>query len=1016
MAPGKTGEPPSKRQRTAFKEDRYDELKAAQHAQRTGDILSTPALRAAFDAILEPNRVSGADRKRIEASLKNVKVSLDRLKKKKMRIDSPYTRNTLLRTAEGAKCESLFRGDWSEELVVVCAPPVQVNVVGSFLLGFSSGLEADIAVEMPSDIFESRDYLNYRYHDKRMLYLIYLARHFAKTEEDKWCNVSLSAKCLNGDRTKPVLSVSDADHPDVKIYLIPSYARGAFEEKKLSDDRRNIRPVQVPSVVSNREEATPAYNASVLMDSTFVTTLQFLHAATAGVSAFSETVWLLQAWCLRHRLPWRKTVTAAILADIITKGIAPRRASREQLLRCAFNSIRDGILKNLRLGGVLASASFGAALLERCEDSAMSALRAVESRTGAEDPWFGILPYLFSSARGKKVAARPLSTFFDGFIRISPDKDNDLPDDSEVQLVLNKTLVETGRVKRIEKLRSDLYGVLLNSATDIIRKVDICQNEADVDVFKAFWGEKAGLRRFKDGKIVQSLVWEGGLDTLDQMCEYAFEKYFDGVVVHVMVADLEHAAGIHEQDTSSGRAIAAFDELAKTLRSIEGLPLTIRAVHATSAHLRRCGAYPPRPSQSSRFIEPLDIVASFETSGAWPDDPVAISAAKAAFYVALKGALAERGMRSKATISFLEISLAGFVFRLRIRVDKEKALLVEGSENADALVWETEQRVQHQDNIKHLGNPLIGSVARVAKRWLNCHLLLSQMGKRADELVEILVAAVMSRPDLAVRKSVMGYFCQFLHLLSEFPWEACPLTLLLRDREKTGSALQDDEDFEAELSDFLARGQRRFSTRADGQLALTVYSAWSGEHDDAATWFPKQHCPERVIVKRLIATARSALAFIEAQLADTSKATSFRTLFQTPTHEYDGVLALAPEQTPLQVGKLGRFSGRGAAIVGVDSVEMLRAELERRLGKYALFLAERVGRPFIYVVWRPAAFAEVKFSLREAPFRKPIGDEGVLRPCREEIVREIRRIGLGFVVEVRYPKEEASRSNVDGEE
>lgn len=1009
MAPGQKGsEPPPKRQRIGGPVAKYSELNAVQHAQHTGDALSAPALSTALDSLLKSKRVSDTDRKRIEVALKNVKTSLDNLQKKKiMQVDSAITRNVLRRAAKGMHPEVLFRGDQYQDLKLACTAPERVNVVGSFLLGYSSGLAADIAVQMPSDLFESKDYLNHRYHDKRLLYLIYLARHFCKTEQDNWSDVSLVTKYLNGDEAKPVLCVSHVEQPDVSICIIPSYADGVFKEKKLGDDRCNLRIAKTTSVVERSEDATLAYNASIAMDSKFVDSLQSLHLAVTGVPAFADTVLLLEAWCVRHRLLNGKVFLGAVLADIINKGVAPRRASREHLLRCALNSIRGGILAKLMLSGVRLCASMDTAFLQRCQDCATIALRTIESKTATKDPWFGILPYLFSMARGGKTCPRPLSTLFDGFVRVSPVAGAEIPSERELRFVLHHTLIATGRVKSVEKLNEGLFGIQIQSADDVRRMVDTCAEKSMIPMFKGFWGEKAGLRRFKDGRILEALVWSGGLGTLNEMCTYAFQKFFgDEVQTKVILGDIEDAAGIDEHDVTSNRAIAVYDELATLLRSIEGLPLGIRAVHAASAHLRRCGAYPIRSKRSRSFVEPLDIVASFETSGAWPDDPVAISAAKAAFYVALKSALAEKGLHSKVTISFLEIALAGFVFRLRIRVDKEKKALPKGSEDVDALTWETEKRAIHHDSIKHVGNSLIGNVARIAKRWLSSHLLLSQMGKRRDELVEVLVATIMSRPELSQRNSAMSYFCQFLHLLAEFPWEACPLTLLSRDQDQAGDVLKNQEQFYLEREQFIECAQLRFAEKSDGQLPFTIYNAWNDDKDDVETWFSKRHCPERVIAERIVATARSSLRFIEMHLLDPTSASSLRTIFETPVDAYDAILDLDSAQTPFgDCGRKSRFWRHGSDVVGLDPIQKLRDELQRRLGTFALFLAENMGRSKIFVVWRPSASSDVKFSLREAPFREPADDGGpFLKPSREELVEEMCKIGQGFVVGVRFPK------------
>lgn len=1001
MAPGRpdSHERPYKRQRTALSDDRYVELEAVQSAQRRGDALSDPALSAALDKLVASRRDSDSVRKKVEIVLKLAKVSLDSLPKKKtMQVDSPVTRNTLRKVARGVKLDSLFQAEGFEQLSVVCRPPTKVNVVGSFLLGYSSGCMADVAVEMPSDIFQAKDYLNYRYHDKRLVYLIYLARHFVKMEGDKWSVVSLTTSYLNDNTAKPVLCVSHSDTPEIIIRLIPTYAEGVFEKSRLAGNRCNIRPAGSSSVVEDPMKATALYNASIAVDFTLVPSLQMLHAAAAGAPAFADTVLLLSAWCHRHRLRMGNFHMAAVLAGLFSKGIVPPRASREHMLRCALRFIARGILRELEISGLRLCAGMDEGLLKRCEITASDALFIIESKIAAEDPWFGIIPYLFVTARGSKCFPKPLPTLFDGFIRVSRNERATGPNEKDVLVVLNCALVNTGRATRIECLTRDLFGLTLKSEEATLRKVDKRPEGWGTESFKNFWGEKAGLRRFKDGRIVESLIWSGGPETLNDITNYACHRHFGKALAVEVISNLEVTAGCSGLDSTASRAIAVFDELASVLRSLEGLPLSIRAVHATSPHLRRCGAFSIRPDARTRYINPLDIVASFESSSAWPDDPVAISAAKAAFYVALRTTLAGKGVHARATISFVDISLGGFVFRLRIRVDKEKKFLPSHSEQSDMLIWETESRVRHQDKIKYVANPLMGSVARLAKRWLNSHLLLSQMGDRGEELVEVIVASIMSKQQLARRKSTMGYFCQFLHILAEFPWEVCPLAVFLEDPEKT---MANNEMHGEEQMRFFGNVQDRYNSQLDGEIFFAVYHAWNRLGDDVETWFSRHHNPEQVIAERIVATAQSSLAFIETHLTAPEQAPSLRTIFATPTNAFDVILKLHNRMTPYGTGK-GPFRGHGNPYVGIDPVVRLRNELQKSLGGFALFLIERAGRAEIFVVWRPSAREEVKFSLREAPFRTP--EEGKLVACREEMIAEMRRIGHDLIKEVSLPR------------
>lgn len=1016
MSPGQTrGDRQTKRRRVAKTNNDHDQfanLMSIRNAQIDEDNLSSPLVRSALNSFLQKRKLSPNLKKDAEFVLRGIKSSLDALstKGKTMEVDSPIVRNVIRKVASASSLNSLFHSPDYEALSVKCSPPTKINVVGSFLLGYACEPVVDVAVEMPASLFHSKDYLNYQYHDKRLLYLFYLARHFLKDEQTKWAKASVTKYFLNNDSSKPLLSLSMAERPEVTVCIIPTCAGNTFEASRLEDNRRNVRPAGVSSLVEGT--GTIAYNHGILMDSTLLTSLQSLHAVAKSVPAFVDTVLLLCTWCTRHRLLSNRFIMASVVADVIQRKIAPERASREHLLRCALNSIRGGLLAKIKIDRVRLCASYNAGMLERMEECATTALRIIESKVAAEDPWYGILPYLFATARGLKQSSRPLCTLFDGFLRISVEDGEEFPAEEELSRVFQHAFVDTGRVARIECLQRNLFGLTITSSDDMYRKVDMRPKDCDSSFFKSFWGEKAELRRFKDGTIIESLVWTGGVETLHEIASYVIGQHFGGnMSVNVILGDLDVVAGTAD-DMGAKQAITVFNELANTLRSIEGLPLSILAVQATSPYLRWCGAYPIRPSTSSRFIQPLDIVASFETTSKWPNDSIAIAAAKAAFYLALKSTLATKGLSSEASISFIDISLAGFVFRLRLRVDKEKHLLPEGSENACNLMWETEARVQHHDMMRRVGNPLFGNVVRLVKQWLNAHLLLCQMGSRAEEMIELMVASIFHEKRTTAAKSTMAFFCQVLHLLAEFPWEVCPLSVLLKDDDddimESGNTGR-EVDREADLKRFMESAQKRFSEKLDGAPALSIYSAWNEDEEDVETWFPATHNAPKVIADRIRVTALSSLSFIDKYVMNCDSGISLGSLFSTPLEVYDAVLELDESFVASGVSK-GIFRSRGAVasdslLVGFDPVELLVEELRKSLGQFALFFMQYHGRAQIFVLWRPEASSRVKFSLRKAAFMEP-RDDGQLEPSKEAMLEEMRRIGTGFIKHITFASEQ----------
>ncbi|KAI0566606.1 Nrap protein nucleotidyltransferase [Gracilaria domingensis] len=1000
--------PVAKRQRkNDDDDDPHMDIQVVQDAELNDESLCSPSIAVALDSIISQRKTSEERRKHMEQSLHDLKASLDKIPKKEKRhaFKSSTLRKTFKALAKDVKPESKFHSDEFQELSIQCSPPTCVRVVGGFLLGYSSN-SLDVLIEIPSNILQERDYLNYRYHDKRLLYLTYIARHLLHCEKEKWMNIRLFGRCLNGDSSKPTLTLSPVEFPGVEIRLIPAYADGVFDKDRLAEDRKNVRPQGDSSVVKDVTEATTRYNASILVDATLEQTLKLFHSTLSNVASLRDTILLLEAWRIRHRLFNSNFYFAAVIHDIISRGAAPLRASREHLLRSVLTAISAGILKSISVSGIRIGSCLEDSVLQRAARSAATALRTIESKGFAEDPWYGVVPYLFATARGTRCSPRPLSTFFDGFINVSMQVDSYMTNE-KVHKLLKRALFDTKRLSRLESVDQGLFGFSITSFDDACRKVDLRPSSWDASSFNQFWGAKSSLRRFKDGKIVEALIWTGGLSTISEIVEYVVAKHLGhGFKTKVVFDDVDKAAGMLSIDEVSSKAIATFNQLASVLRSLEGLPLGILGVHACSPHLRRCGAYAIRPSSKNKFIQAMNVIASFESSGAWPDDAVAISAAKAAFYAALKSKLAERGIIAQATISFVDIQLGEFVFRLRIRVEKEKELLCKHPPQADALKWVTETSVRHHVNILDVKNRMMGRVTRLAKRWLNSHMLLSQMGDRADELVEVLVASVLTNSNAPEPKSSFRGFCQFLHLLAEFPWEVCPLTVLLGNQEATGEDSEDAGDrIETDSRDLRVSAQKQFA--GDG-CAMNVYCDLD-EDGEAVGWFPKAHSPEAVIVRRIRETAKASLGFVEKWLWE-SGSNTLETIFSPSKDEFAAVLQLNTEYIPFHTSSTsgalrahGRSTNMHSWLVDFDPMSILMKELSNRFGRYALFMMRMNGGSELFVVWRPLVFKPTKFSLREAPFRIPSGERKAaeMNLSIAQLVSEMKQIGGDLITSVR---------------
>ncbi|KAJ2832100.1 U3 snoRNP protein, partial [Coemansia furcata] len=201
--------------------------------------------------------------------------------------------------------------------------------------------------------------------------------------------------------------------------------------------------------------------------------------------------------------------------------------------------------------------------------------------------------------------------------------------------------------------------------------------------FRAYWGERAELRRFRDGAIRLATVW-GAADAsmerragiLPRMVAYLLRRHFSvRTTPEVMEADdllvvdsarpssakafgaatdalagalfcqsARIAAFAQTQDVGEGdgasfeAALAAFDDLQREIRELDAqMPLRLLALHAVAPGLRYASLVPPKPLQGldDAYIEPLHVLVEFAGSSKWPDDIVALHKVKTAFLLRL---------------------------------------------------------------------------------------------------------------------------------------------------------------------------------------------------------------------------------------------------------------------------------------------------------------------------------------------------------------------------------------------
>lgn len=348
--------------------------------------------------------------------------------------------------------------------------------------------------------------------------------------------------------------------------------------------------------------------------------------------------------------------------------------------------------------------------------------------------------------------------------------------------------------------------------------------------FRELWGEKAELRRFKDGSITESVVWnvsrpeERALIT-GMATKWLLERHFGITEVAwsaplylplvQLPASAHRAIDVeHSEKFGFKPAMDAFESVYKLLKAADDdLPLTILNFTATSEQLRYTSVFVPHAIDMERFktapeclqyIPAIDVMMQFESSRRWPDDLVAIQKVKMAFLVKLAGVLQEAGHRATVALeanspdiqdhAAVEVVAHGFAFRLRVYHDRERTLLERMIEDADlpseklrVIAQQTydlhvrrfTSSPRHHAAISTLHHlfPSFASASRLLKRWLSSHMLSSHL---PSEFIELFMASVYISPEsYEAPCSAHTGFVRALQRLAKWNWRETPILLPL---------------------------------------------------------------------------------------------------------------------------------------------------------------------------------------------------------------------------------------------
>ena len=189
-------------------------------------------------------------------------------------------------------------GNWNK---FQFSPPVSIKLVGSYILGvqLKSSQNVDLVLELPSQCFARKDYLDYRWALKSALYLSHLAQRLREWEPVQ----SMHYFYFNQNTLRPAILLRTRLYPKADIRLLLQLPKALFKLAKLLPFESSVRHKNLSDPeASSAPYPTPLYNNSLLSTLFYQQHLHAVFSSLEQCAALSESVLLVKIWLRRRHL------------------------------------------------------------------------------------------------------------------------------------------------------------------------------------------------------------------------------------------------------------------------------------------------------------------------------------------------------------------------------------------------------------------------------------------------------------------------------------------------------------------------------------------------------------------------------------------------------------------------------------------------------------------------------------------------------------------------------------------
>ncbi|QUC17184.1 uncharacterized protein UV8b_01425 [Ustilaginoidea virens] len=980
--------------------------------------------------------------------------------------------------------------------------PSQCNVVGSYvsrtMVKNQPSVSIDMVAQMPSSLFQDKDYLSLRYFYRRAYYVAYVAAHVRKAigEAMTFCFeflhenpllpvLVLRRPLIQGDGNGGAGGTVDkppkhsAKENCFSIRLIPCAPDNLFPWSKLTPaancTRINDNNEKKGEKKGELMAASPIYNSTLNAERTFIQYLRVLTHAKNECAAFLDACVLGRIWLQQRgfgsaisRGGFGHFEWAVMIALLLQMGGRNGQSALSSSLSSAelfkagiqFLSTTDFVTKPY----AFAATGLDMKTVREPGPVMFDPVRQLNVLYKMS-PWSAALLQMYAKSTSDLLSDDAADKFqptfimktdvafqlFDAVLEINKldlAKYSAYPDRStvgwkfgwQVHKVLKKAFGDRAEMIHVQLPALDewplsspsskpsaklVVGFVFNPA-NMSRQMEHgppAEEEKAAAAFRQFWGEKAELRRFKDGSILECVEWSSRLPS--QICQ---EIAVHALQRHLQVAQDEVARlgsgfssliGLSHVDReafdSSRRAFTAFEN---DIRSLDQLPLQIRQLSPVSPSARYASLEPPSVAFHRDTVEPMDVNLYFEASNKWPENLIAVQEAKVDFLLDFGRRLTsandkivthlgrENRDMGPENLAYLDVVYeSGAAFRLRIYSDVEEKLLQHQVQNKTldahvrddaaralaSLSWQYSTLPLHSQTIATFCTrfqPLSPSI-RLAKHWFRSHKL---HGLFSDELIELIVLHVFLQPyPWKMPSSPMTGLLRTLLFLSRWDWREEPLIV------------DSAETVTGEERWAMRRGLQAWRKRDPHMNTLVMFVATSHHHSGMAY---TQTGPSKLIASRMTRLAQAACKLLRGRGLHLQPAS----LFESSLQDYDVLIHLSPKvlggvvresaadssaKKHSQYKNLDHRTGKMPLAIRSHPSAVLLHELQRVYQDSVVFFSGGPRDPVLAAVWNPKLQQEQKFRAG-LPYnfcRVAATNTDVVEMNQRAILLEIARIG-----------------------